>query len=148
MAYPKEQISMLIMDTFKGQDNNNLRELCTKKDCEIVITPLNLTNKFQSLDISVNSVAKTYVSEKYNTWIANRISKQLEKSIAPTDVKVALLLSVIKPLHVKWIADLCHHLKADKGMIVNGFRAAKISETIKNAQNISLTKSKILSRMC
>ena len=31
--------------------------------------------------------------------MANEISKQLKKSIAPLDVKVSLLLSVIKPLH-------------------------------------------------
>ena len=30
MAYPKEQMSLVIMDTFKKQDNN-LRELCAKK---------------------------------------------------------------------------------------------------------------------
>ena len=36
-------------------------------------------------------------------------------------MKVSLLLSVIKPLHAKWIADLHDHSKADKEMIVNGF---------------------------
>ena len=28
MGYPKEQMSLVIMDTFKGQDNDELRELC------------------------------------------------------------------------------------------------------------------------
>ena len=51
-----------------------------------------------------------------------------------SDVKVCLKLSVMKPLHAKWIVDLHHHLKADKEMIVNGFRAAGISEDIENAQ--------------
>ena len=29
--YQKEQMSLVIMDTFKGQDNNVLKELCEKK---------------------------------------------------------------------------------------------------------------------
>lgn len=59
-----------------------------------------------------------------------------KKSIALIDVKVSLLLSVIELLHAKWIVDLHHHLKVDKEMAVNEFRAAKISEKIKNTQNI------------
>ena len=47
MAYQKEQMLLEIMDTFKGQDNDDLRELCTKNSREIVIIPRNLTNKFQ-----------------------------------------------------------------------------------------------------
>ena len=58
-----------------------------------------------------------------------------QKGIAPPDVKVSLLLSVIKLLHAKWIVDLYHHLKTGKEMIVKGFRAAEISEAIENAQD-------------
>ena len=47
MGYPKEQYSLIIMDTFKGQDNETLKELCVDNYCEIVIVPHNLTNKFQ-----------------------------------------------------------------------------------------------------
>ena len=103
----------------------------------IVIIPHNLTTKFQPLDLSVNKAAQTYISEKYSTWIANKFSKQLKKGTTPPKVKVFLHLLVIRPFHAKWIVDLYHHLKADKEMIVNRFRAAKISETIKNAQDIT-----------
>ena len=51
---PKEQHSLVIMDTFKGQDNDVLKEFCSKNRCELVIVPHNLTNKFQPLDLSVN----------------------------------------------------------------------------------------------
>ena len=65
------------------------------------------------------------------------IVRLLKKGIAPAEVKVSLLLSVIKSLHAKWIVDLYHHLKGDKEMIVNDFRAAGISEAIENAQDIT-----------
>ena len=72
--YQKEQMSLVIMDTFKGQDNNVLKELCKKNFCEVVIVPHILTNKFQPFDISVNKAAKYFISKKYNTWMAKEVS--------------------------------------------------------------------------
>ena len=60
-------MSLVNMDTFNVQDNEVLKELCSKKFCEVVLVPHNLTNKFQSPDISVNKAAKSFISEKYNT---------------------------------------------------------------------------------
>ena len=34
------------MDTFKRQDNAKVKELCSKNECEVVVVPHNLTNKF------------------------------------------------------------------------------------------------------
>ena len=62
-GYPDEQGSLMIMDTFKGQDNNVLKTLCEEYHCVVVLVPNNLTNKFQPLDISVNKPA---TSNKFN----------------------------------------------------------------------------------
>ena len=106
-------------------------------NCEVVIVPQNLTNKFQPLDLSVNKAAKAFISEKYNTWMTNEISRQIKRGIAPPDVKVSFNLSVIRLLHAKWIVDLHHYLKAEKAIILSGFRAAGISEAIENAKSIT-----------
>lgn len=58
LQYPSEQYSLVIMDTFKGQDNDAIKELCAKNNCELVIVPHNLTNKFQSLGLTVNQKEK------------------------------------------------------------------------------------------
>ena len=137
MGYPKEQMSLVIMDTFKGQDNDELRKLCMSNNCEVAIVPHNLTNKFQPLDLRVNKAAKAFISEKCNTWMTNEILKQIKRGIGPPDVKVSLNLSVIKPLHAKWIVDLHHYLKAEKAMILSGFRVTGISEAIENAKSIT-----------
>ena len=125
------------MDMFKGQGSDDLREFWAKNDCEIVIIPHNLFSRFKPLDLSVNKAAKAYVSEMYNTWMVNEISKQLKEDIAPADVKVSLVLFVIKTLHVKRIVDLYHHKKADKQIIVNSVRAAGKSEAIEKDQYIT-----------
>ena len=99
--YPEEQYSLIIMNTFKGQDNEVMKSLCNKNNCELVIVPHNLTNKFQPLDLTINQKAKKYVSSKFNEWYAERVSKQLMNGKAPGDVKVSLKLSDMKPLHAK-----------------------------------------------
>ena len=71
-GYPEEQYALIIMDTFKGQDNDRLRELCYENYCEVVIVPHNLTNKFQPLDISVNKAAKAFIQNMYNEWFYNK----------------------------------------------------------------------------
>ena len=40
-------------------------------------------------------------------------------------------------MYAKWIVDLYHYFKAEKAMILSGFRAAGISEAIENAKCIT-----------
>ena len=49
---------------------------------------------------------------------------------------MSLQLSVIKPLHAKWTVDLYNFLKEEKEKIMNGFRAARITEAINGAKNV------------
>jgi len=117
-GYPKEQHCLIIMDTFKGQDNDVLKELCSDNNCKVVIVPHNLTNKFQPLDISVNKAAKAFIQNRYNEWFSNQVSIQLKKGTDPADVKVSSKLSDLKPLHASWIVDLY------KEKVENPFREA------------------------
>ena len=52
-GYPEEHYALIIKYTFKGQDNDRSRELCSESYCEVAIVPHNLTNKFQFLYTSV-----------------------------------------------------------------------------------------------
>ena len=101
LKYPREQMSLIIMDNFKGQDNDVILDLCERHMCQVVIIPHTLTNQFQPLDITVNKLAKSFISNKYNEWFPKQISKQLEKGIQPADVKVSLSLTELKVMHAK-----------------------------------------------
>ena len=91
LGYPEDLRSLIIMDTFKGEDNEEIKQLCAKNSCEVVIVPHNLTNKFQLLDISINQSANKFISNKFNAWYADRVSKQLSNGVAPGDVKGTLI---------------------------------------------------------
>ena len=59
-------IPLVMIDTFKGQYNDTIDNLCANNNCAVVIVPHNLTNKFEPLNIAVNKPAKCFISEKYN----------------------------------------------------------------------------------
>ena len=75
------------MDTFKGQDNDTLRELCGENNCDVVILPHNLNNKFQPVNLLVKKVAEWVIQNKYNDWFADQVSTQQSRT-DPTDVKI------------------------------------------------------------
>ena len=54
LEYPEDQMFLMIMDIFKGQNNYVILDLCQKYFCQIVIVPHNLTNRLQPLDVTVN----------------------------------------------------------------------------------------------
>ena len=66
---------------------------CSGINCEIVIIPHNLTNKFQLLNISVTKAAKKFKQNQYNNWFSNEVSVQLKKGIDPANKKISSNLS-------------------------------------------------------
>ena len=76
------------MDTFKGQDNDTLRELCGENNCDVVILPHNLTNKFQPVNLFISKEGgRMSLQNKYNDWFADQVSTQ-QNGTDPTDVKI------------------------------------------------------------
>ena len=76
-GHPEEQDALIIMDTFKGQDNDRLKERYSENYYEVIIATQNLTNKFQPLDITVNKAAKAFIQNMYNEWFSNEVATQL-----------------------------------------------------------------------
>ena len=112
------------MDTFKGQGNKVLTDLCKQNFCHVVTIPHNLANKFKPLDITVNKPAKSFIVNKCNAWFADEVRKLLIKGIEPVDVKVSLALSELKTLNAQWIVDPYEYLCKQPEIIKNDFRAA------------------------
>ena len=118
-GFPNEQHSLVIMDTFKGQDNDILRKLSSENRCEIVIVPHNLTNKFQPLDLTVNKAAKAFVQNQYNDWFSDQVARQLKSGKDPADIKVSSKLSDMKPRHASWIVDFYTHIQGESEIVIN-----------------------------
>ena len=92
--------------------------------------PNNITHYFQPSDLTVNSVAKIFLKEKFEIWYANEVKKQLDEGIEVYEVNVPLKLSILKPIHGHWLLGLYDHLRNSKDIIIKGFESAGIIEAL------------------
>ena len=110
--YLLEEHALIIVDTFKGQDNDTLKKLCAENNCDVVILPHSL--KFRPLDLSVNKAAKAFIQNKYNDWFADQVFTQLKNGKDPTDVKIWSKLLELKSIHATWIFEWYNHVIKEK----------------------------------
>ena len=104
------------------------------KESKIKVTrvPVNMTNLFQPLDLTVNGSAKAFLKKKFTEWYSSSISKQIEEGKSIGHIDVELKLSFLKPLRAKWINELYDYMTSEEGhqIISNGWKTAFIAEAI------------------
>ena len=61
--------------------------------------------------------------------------KEIKKKIGMwgSDFKVDVKMSIIKPLHAKWINEIYHHLKPSKQIVISRFWKVHIAEDVSEA---------------
>ena len=70
--------------------------------------PANLTNLFQPLDVQggPNGHAKRFMKKKFTLWHAEQVKSELDKGKKIEEIDISMKLSILKPLHAKWLIDL------------------------------------------
>ena len=122
---------------FKGQCTSTVLQLLSDNHIQIAIVPANLTDRLQSLDISVNKAVKEHLRKEFSRWYSEQLCSKI-KSNPPAEsphsgnlslmsATVDLSLSTLKPLGVKWLVSMYDYFKANKEIIVNGFTKAGIN---------------------
>ena len=76
MNLREDQKVLLIYDVFKGQTTSAVTK---SLHCLSKKVPENHSNLFQPLDLTVNTPAKSFISNKYQDWYADRVSEQLNR---------------------------------------------------------------------
>ena len=56
---------------------------------------------------------------------------QISKGIAPESVSVDLKLSILKPIHAKWMTQYNDHIRIDEDIVKNGWRRSGINKAVK-----------------
>ena len=92
-----------------------------------------MTRVFQQLDLTVNRFAKDFMKGMFSTWFSRQISLGIENGVELDDIEVDYRLSFLKPLHIKWLVELCNHMSTDEGkeIVANGWKKAGIFDAIK-----------------
>ena len=86
-----------------------------------------MTHYFQPLDLTVNAVAKHFLKDKFELRYANEVKKQLDEGTEVYEIDIPLKLSILKPIHGRWLLGLYDHLRNNKETITNGFESAGIT---------------------
>ena len=95
-----------------------------------VYVPNNMTHYCQPLDLTVNAVAKHFLKDKFELQYANEVNKQLDEGTEVYEIDILLKLSILKPIHGRWLLGLYDHLRNNKEIIINGFESAGITEAV------------------
>ena len=132
---PENAKALLIFDVFKGQ-TSAVNNLLKKNDIIVIHVPNNHTNLFQPLDISVNKSAKCSIADKFQNRYAE-VFQQLNTGVTAHDFKVVVKLSIMKPLHAKWVIEMYHDLKRSKQIIVSGFTKTYITKAVSEADQLA-----------
>ena len=85
--------------------------------------------------MSINQ-EKKIISNKFNSWYVDRLSRQLSTGIAPGALKVSLKLNNLKLLPEKWIVEAYKYLKKQDEAAMKSFNEAGITDAINFAKDI------------
>ena len=91
--------------------------------------PACCTDRLQPLDLSVNKSAKSFLRSEFQQWYSSdEIAKQLEDTdeIEPVDLST----SRMKCVGAQWMVRLFEYISQNPSLIVNGFLAANIAQSI------------------
>ena len=88
-------------------------------------------------NITMNMSAIYFIAGKYQDWYAEKVLQQLNRGVAAHDVKVDVKMNIMKLLQAKWIIEMQHHLKRSKQIVISGFRRARITEAVSEADQLA-----------
>ena len=94
--------------------------------------PPNLIHVFQPLDLTINGNTKEFLKNKFSDWYASQITNKLEKGEDVYEIEVKTTLTVMKPMHARWIIGFYEYLRNRPGLTIKGFNQAGITEAIES----------------
>ena len=110
---------LLICDVFKGQWTEAVKNVVKESNGKMVSVPNNWTNYFQSLDLTVNKSSKDFLRKEAQSWYSQEIVEQMDAGKRSDQIKVEVRVSVVKPLHAKWIVKYYDYARTKPQLITN-----------------------------
>ena len=121
LGLPKDHPWLLICDVFKAQWTDPVKEKVRGSYGKMVPVPNNWTSYFQPLDISVNKPCKDFMRNEAQTWYSEKIKEQLDAGKQSHEVKVEVKISLIKPLHAKWVTKFYDYIRSKPEIVRKGW---------------------------
>ena len=72
-----------------------------------------------------------FLKKKYEEWYSKQVTSPLAQGANVYDIEVELVLSVLNPIHARWLISLYDHLRNNcSDSIKKGFRIAGIDDAL------------------
>ena len=123
---PIRQHAVAVFDVFRAHRCEEVLDALSKARIQHVFVPAGCT-ELQPMDLSVNGELKTALKNEFTNWYADKIAKDVQDDASK---KVDLRISILKPLHAKWLCKVFHDLKSKKDHILLGWKKSSISDCI------------------
>ena len=118
----KGQAVLLIMDVFKGQMTDPILKVLSNINILLQSAPANFTYLFQPLHVQggPNTFVKCLMKKKFSEWHTVQITHAMDGGRELDSIGIELKLSIIKPLHAKWMMEVCNEMTSDEGSKKDG----------------------------
>ena len=126
-----DQMALLIIDVFRDQMTEPVLSIKEYSIC-LVKVPANMTDIFQSLDLTVNRLAKSFSKRKFTQWCSPQIQRDMKSRKDINEIEVIINLTTLKLLHATWIMKFYDLMTSDQGkfLIKNGWKASGVTGVI------------------
>ena len=121
---------LLISDVFRGQWTDPVKATVRESYGKMIPVPNNWTPYFQPLDVSVNKPCKDLLKNEAQTWNSDQIAEQIKEGKLPHEIKVGTQLTVVKPLHAKWVTKFYDYIRSKPDIVKNGWVKSGITEHV------------------
>ncbi len=133
----EDQPALAMFDHFNGQLTEKITHILEDHNIHSVLVPANCTDRLQSLDLTVNRSAKAFLKKQFENWYAEELKEKIDAvddfdEIEPVDLSTARM----KCVGARWLVKLYDYLSDNPQIIVNGFFAAHITQSITNGEPI------------
>lgn len=92
----------------------------------VVFVPASCTDQLQLLDLAINAPFKKHMKAQFENYYSNKVADQMKKGVKVEDIKVDLRLSVVKPLHAKWVTKSVDEISKNMELIKKAWAMAGI----------------------
>ncbi|CAG2215564.1 unnamed protein product [Mytilus edulis] len=124
---PLKQPALAIFDVFSAHRHASVLDALHRANIKVVYVPAGCTDQLQPLDLRVNKVYKDILRAKFQDWYADEVAKFLKKKRKLDKFEIDMRLSVIKPLHARWLVKTQKQLETKNDLIRSAFEAAGIT---------------------
>ena len=107
LGLPAKQRSLLILDVFRAHRTDDVLDELRSSGFILQYVPANCTSELQPLDLSVNSMYKGTLKDRFTDWYAQKVADAMNLhkdniQAVVNAVQPDLKLSVVKPLLAGW----------------------------------------------